>query len=264
MNDTERLRQKLTQLKSAEDEPAGDLSEGLARLAPILAEIDDTVLPRELVFANDRGERVGLVVSGRRLLRVSQIHPRSLATQFGALAGRSLSEEATHEFGLLKRLLTALLDEVETLEISAGRPEPGTAADIGCTTDTLMRLFGADETAELDDESSAVAPPALDGPLAEVAAIALAGLVWQGEEMIDRRGSPETLELLDRVAETDALAAAVPPTQATRCIVLRLPSPAGRALAQVTLRGHRGLFLLRSADAFRVMRLIRPALLRAG
>ncbi|PWE31392.1 hypothetical protein DDZ14_12825 [Maritimibacter sp. 55A14] len=206
MRDVRKLKDKLDRLAAAETPAAASGRRDLAGegpqelLAAILREIDDTLLGRELDFHNDRGEMLGLDVSGRRLLRVRAVAPETLQETFSEHLDQPISELRDPAAVALRELLQVFLDGVRTVTVEprklSRRPRE---SQLGCSADALATAWDA----SLIGEDPAPALP--DGPvgtfLASAGDLALAWIALSGEEIAGRGGDGNHAERLAALAE---------------------------------------------------------------
>jgi len=164
VNDINRLKSKLEKLGAEE---SGALSDGrvfeVANLDEVmtvmLREIDETLLGRELEFRNDRGDMVGLEVSGRRLLRVNKVLPERLATSFKSLLKVTTFDSLGPEIDDMARLLDAFSEETKNLTVtSQSLSRAMGSSEVGCSPDSLAQAWSLDPVEAIEEnEDSAVA-----------------------------------------------------------------------------------------------------------
>ena len=237
----------LAQLKRGED-GVEDSAETDDMFAPVLQEIGETVLPRELRFRNDRGEELALIVSARRVLRISEILPGALAAKFPALAEHPLSKDAGPQLQAFRELLETLFAGTEELSVTSTRPSTeATTSDIGWGTDFLARLWS-------ENGPGAGREPEQD-LLSALCDAAAAHIVWTDEEITGRKGPDSALTLLQSLAETEAMARPAGADAGPVCTVLPASDDHGTALVDLRAGDVRALFLLPGFGAARIARI---------
>jgi hypothetical protein len=247
VDDVERLRAMLARLKHG-DEGVDDASDPDDMLAPVLQEIDETVLPRELRFRNDRGEELALIVSARRVLRIGEVQPAALAAKFAELAGHPLSEDAKPQLEAFRGLLETFLEGSEELSVTATRPATNaTTSDIGCGTETLARLWSKDATGAAQDPG-----PHLMAALCDASG---AYIAWTAGAITDSKGPASAIPLLQSLARTEGLAAPASPQDGPVCAVLPASDDQGTAVVELRDGDVRALFLLPGFSAAKIARL---------
>lgn len=254
MTARDRLNSKLAKLKggSGSEEPTvfGG-TDGI--VAALLAEIDETILPREMVLTNEKGEEARLLVAGRRLLRVGGPGERLDAAQ-------AASGERDAEHGAVDAIAAAFhgtlrgfLDRAEEIGVTARRPgyrvDP---TEVGCSVDMLSQP---------GTEPGGPPAPVAD-PIAAGLAAARAGLRLSGDRITGSTGDPALAEGLRGFAET-ALADLTRDTDRAdgrlSCRILRAAAPGGMLLAHIA-RGEDAALLLTPEGALaELLALCRPA-----
>jgi len=96
MVDIEQLKQNLTRLTQEAVGIAGGVRELVipdqgGALAAIIVEIEDTILPRRLIFENDRAESLILNISSRRVMSFARKDNGSFDNQFEEISDRQIS-----------------------------------------------------------------------------------------------------------------------------------------------------------------------------
>lgn len=247
VDDVERLRTMLARLKHG-DEGVDDASDPDDMLAPVLQEIDETVLPRELRFRNDRGEEVALIVSARRVLRIGEVRPAALAAKFADLAGHPLSEDAKPQLEAFRGLLETFLQGSEELSVTATRPSSdASTSDIGCGAETLARLWSKDAPGAAQDPGQDL--------MAALCDTSGAYIVWTAGAITDSKGPASAIPLLQSLARTEGIAGPASPEDGPVCTVLPASDDHGTAVVQLRDGEVRALFLLPGFGAGRIARI---------
>lgn len=183
-------------------------------LIAFLAEIDETILPRALLFQNGRGQTLKAEVASRRLLRLAE--------------GPHL--DRTADTGNLRNGLTAFLAGAPSLTVESGPiadppPTAGLAAEWLADIWQLTLYQGT--------------PPA-EAVASFLAGIAHDSFAWRHEDrgaLVASAGDPSAL---------DRLAALTPPESTGRpgCVLLAPRPGEGLATLFLTYRGHHLRLLL--------------------
>ncbi|MEM8631005.1 MAG: hypothetical protein AAGF74_07200 [Pseudomonadota bacterium] len=119
-------------------------------LATLLQEIDETVLPRRLVFESGNGGRLEIEATNRRILRVVSMQANGLSASHKAMIGKGLTEAEDQDLDVLFSMFDALVGDSDTLSVSADRLSDATApADVGCSAERLAVSWGIDLNAAL-------------------------------------------------------------------------------------------------------------------
>ncbi len=162
MKDTRRLKDKIDKLGAQSSGPNVKgrniiTEDGIMGLAAVLREIDETILPRKLVFETADGT-ISIVASNRRMISVDAVTGDSFASLSG-IVGLSLTRPDVADLGRLRDSLTDALGQALEIWVksqSLGR-EPPNFAD-GTTAAALGSAWGIDFSAGSSDAPSPVDP----------------------------------------------------------------------------------------------------------
>lgn len=230
MTGLDRLNAKLAKFKGADhaEQVVTDAIDGI--LAAILAEIEETILPREMVVTDENGARFVLVAAGRRLLQVSD--PAAPRVDRLPAGDEDPAERIVAAFNGPFR---AFLERARELSIDAARPQHRIdPTEIGCSVETLAQAVagGAQPLPEAD-------------PVAEALDLGAAGLRIAGDAITGRHGPPDDLARLETFADAAGALSRVTPGEADSpvCTVFGAPDASGRVLARVAFRGEMALVL---------------------
>lgn len=227
MTGLDRLNDKLAKLKGADDAAEQTVAGGTdGILAALLSEIEETILPREMVLTNERGEEFRLLVSGRRLIRAGA--PAAAPEDDDDPAGRIVAA--------FNGPLRAFLDGAREISIAAGRPrERIDPTEMGCSAEILAR---------------SVTPARMPDPVADPVGACLdraaAGLRLEGGAVTATLGDPSLAARLERLgpALLPAMAETAGPAEsAPVCTVLEGSAEGGMILAHVAFRNVAALIL---------------------
>ncbi|MGC9419086.1 MAG: hypothetical protein ACP5EN_08935 [Rhodovulum sp.] len=227
-----RLNSKLAKLKGADDDAeqiVTGATEGI--IAVLLSEIEETILPREMVLTDENGARFVLLVAGRRLLHVGET-AAGAAEDAPEDAG---SDPADRIIATFNGPFRAFLDRAREIGIDAHRPHDRIdPTRIGCSVESLAQAVA----------QGAAPAPAAD-PLAEALALGAAGLRLSGGEVVARSGDPALLARLDGVSDSVGGVSRVTGEDASSpvCTIFATPDPEGTLLAQIAFRGEAALVL---------------------
>lgn len=191
MDDFTRLEQKLAKLRQRERAPGEKrIIRGAPEklLAGILAEVDETILPRRVSFAAADGPVLHFAVANRRLQALLAPTP---ATEGAAqLADKALKDAEDPNLAALKDAILATLKSVDALTISTTRQsEAGFPSDIGVPVAQVARAWNISEAAE--DEATPEA--ALTKFIDSLGDRVQAWLRIDGEEVADQGGDAALL-----------------------------------------------------------------------
>ncbi|MEM7752154.1 MAG: hypothetical protein AAF230_02005 [Pseudomonadota bacterium] len=186
MSEFARLEEKLAKLRQRE-RAVGEGRKlrgvgGDALLASIVTEIDETILPRRLVFETPGGA-VHLAVANRRLQALLAPAPASLPQE---LVGHALPDVEDPAVGELGEALKSLLDQAEAVPVSAKRLTEAFGSDIGVPAEQLPRVWTVAETTALSPDDI------LSQFLAGLDTGSTAWLRIEGEE-VTAQGGPEAM-----------------------------------------------------------------------
>ncbi len=195
MDDFTRLEQKLAKLRqreraSGEKRVIRGTPEKL--LARILAEVDETILPRRVSFALADGTALHFAVANRRLQAF-------LAPAEGAaeLAGKALKDADDPNLAALKVAILAALKSADALTISTQRQSGGGfPSDVGVPVGQVARAWNIAEAAEDDATPEAMLAEFIESLGDRVHA----WLRIDGEEVADRGGEPALLRAIGEQA----------------------------------------------------------------
>lgn len=201
MSDFARLEDKLSKLRqreriAGEGRKLGGAS-AEARLAAIVTEIDETILPRRLTFEVENGPRIHLAVANRKLQALMAPVPENSRVDATAFADAPLSDVDAPEVTKLRDLLLAVLEVDAPVSIQSERPaKGGFASDVGIPANILSRNWRVS-----DGQPEVLSPE-------EIVTRFLSGLkedrvTWlriEGENVTDQGGVPEAVEALGEQA----------------------------------------------------------------
>ena len=196
VTDFQRLNEMIAKLRSKQRSPgegrtlAGASAE--ARLAALVTEIDETILPRRLIFQWDEGSGIQLAVANRRLQGVLSPCVEDLVP----FAGQPFSDPEAPLIGNVKDALLSILDKAPQARIKSvhlGKDDLG--SDAGIAADALSRLWS------LADGSGEVGVgDALPNFLKSLSANSTAWLSVEGEEVADQGGDASEIARLGDTA----------------------------------------------------------------
>lgn len=201
MSDFSRLQEvlaKLSQRERASGERRrlkGDSPEAL--LAALVKEIDETILPRRLVFGTETGLKFHLAVANRRvqalLSPVSQIEKLDLSD----LAEAPFVDAEEEGVERLKNALLLGFKDAGAVSIQSKRlAGVDFGSDVGVPSVMLARVWQIAERQEVE-----IDPPKLLGNfLKKLGRNAIAWLRIEGEEVTDQSGDAARLEALSEQA----------------------------------------------------------------
>jgi len=198
MSEFARLEQVLAKLRQRERAPGEGRKltggDGTARLAALVTEIDETILPRRLSFGLGGAGAVHLAVANRRLQALLGPAPKGMPA---ALEGKRLADANDPAVAELGAALGQVLGPPDTVPVSSGRQETPFPSDIGIPATQLARVWG---TAGGVDAATADPAALLAGYLEAVAKDATAWLCIAGEEVTGQGGDAEVAEGLSDLA----------------------------------------------------------------
>lgn len=201
MSDFARLQQTLAKLRQRERSPGegrflrGEDAEGL--LASFVREIDETILPRRLIFTADNGPVFQLAVANRRLQALLSPAPEVADAALADIADQPLAEAEDAPVTTLKDALIAGFRESKAVSIQSRRL--GVAAfgsDVGVPAVSLMRAWDIAEPV-IEELNPA---ELLEKFLKWLGDRSNAWLRIEGEEVTDQAGDPARLEALGEQA----------------------------------------------------------------
>ncbi|TCM88166.1 hypothetical protein [Rhodovulum steppense] len=248
MGDLDRLNSKLAKLKGKDDgQIRASATDSI--VSALLTEIEETILPREMILTNESGNRFVLVVAGRRLL---------------ALSGHGAEEEgsegredaAARIIAVFRGPFRTFLDNAREISIDAARPPNRIDPTmIGCSVETLTAALVGPGQASVAD------------PVAAACDLAVAGLRLVGGDVVGRSGDAAHLARLEQFAGVGGAGLgqlAGDDTDAPCCVFL---SDAGREdaiLARIAFRGAAALILAPPEARAELIALCREPIPAAG
>ncbi len=189
LSDFNRLEQVLGKLRRRERTPGEGRklqgSDAGARLAALMAEIDETILPRRLTLTSDEGA-LHLAVANRRLEALLPPAPNLDGAE--DLAGQALQDVDDPAVKALHGVVEQFLAVHGGIGLSARRLDVSFASDIGVPANVLARAWGVE-----DQPEPAILEPSeiLTRYLADLGEDAIAWLRIEGEEVLDQSGEPD-------------------------------------------------------------------------
>lgn len=193
MSEFTRLENVLVKLRQRE-RSAGEArklrgGDGDAFLASVVTEIDETILPRRLIFKVADGTEVHLAVANRRLQAL--LSPSPDIADANELADVALADGQDANLAKLGDVLRKVFEQVETVTIDARRLKAGAFdADIGAPSLGLSKAWGV----QVVETRPKVPAEVLDYFLSQITdEDAEAWLRIEGENVTDQAGSAERL-----------------------------------------------------------------------
>ena len=201
MSDFTRLQQTLAKLRRRERSPGegrflrGDGEEEL--LASLLKEIDETILPRRLIFSSESGLSFQLAVANRRLQALLSPAPEIADMPLIDIVDQPLGEADDAPVNSLKEAFLKGLQSAGAVTIQSRRQGVASfGSDVGVPATILMRNWELSEP-----ESEQLNPKELlEKYLLWLGDRAISWLRIEGEEVTDQAGPAERLEALGEQA----------------------------------------------------------------
>lgn len=200
MSDFARLEKMLAKLRQREKAP-GEVRKlrgpsGDALLASMVAEIDETILPRRLIFSADTGVEFHVAVANRRLQAL--LSPTPDLPGASDIADVAFEDAKDTNLALLGGLLRGVFEKAQSVNISARRLAAGVYhADVGAPSVGLFKAWGVQVVEERPKEPSDILDKFL-GYITEDEAEAW--LRIEGENVTDQAGEEERLAALGEQA----------------------------------------------------------------
>ncbi len=194
MNDFARLQDKLSKLRQKERGPgdarrlSGNNPE--ARLAALVTEIDETILPRRLQLESTSGAMV-LAVANRRLQALLSPAPSNVPK---ALVDHALPDIEDPVLAELGAVLKSFFDDPKPVRISATRLAKPFGSDIGVPAGQLPRVWNVTEQQSLSPAET------LKAFLDRISGKGVAWLRIEGEEVTDQGGTAKAVDALGQQA----------------------------------------------------------------
>lgn len=193
MSDFARLENVLVKLRQREKTP-GEVrklrgADGDALLASMVAEIDETILPRRLIFATASGLEFHVAVANRRLQALLSPAPELPGAK--DIADVAFLDAQDANLALLGGLLRGAFEQAQSVTIDARRlPAGAYDADVGAPSAGLTKAWGV-QVAEVRVKEPA---EILDTFLAHITEDdAEAWLRIEGENVTDQAGDADRL-----------------------------------------------------------------------
>lgn len=155
------------------------------RLAALVAEIDETILPRRLTLSLD-DKVLHLAVANRRLQ--AMLAPAPDLEGAAGLAGEALPDADDPGVAALRSVLDRFFGPPGTVGLTARRLDVSFGSDIGVPANLLGRAWGTDDQ---PDRASLEPSEVLTEYLAGLGDDAIAWLRIEGEEVLDQGGDPD-------------------------------------------------------------------------
>lgn len=197
MSDFARLEQVLAKLRQRERAPGEGRklsgTDGAARLAALVTEIDETILPRRLSIGLGGAGALHLAVANRRLQALLGPAPDGVPPE---MEGRKLADTNDPAVAELGAALGQVLGAPDLAPISTARLETPFPSDVGIPAPQLARTWG---TAGVSDAAAADPGALLGGFLESVAGDVSAWLRIEGEDVTGENGETEGMSDLAAV-----------------------------------------------------------------
>ena len=197
MSDFSRLEQVLAKLRQRERAPGEGRKlsggDGAARLAALVTEIGETILPRQVTFGLADAGVLHLAVANRRLQALLGPAPKGIPSTLEGVKLADANDPAVTELG---EALTQVLGSPDAVPISSSRQQSPFPSDVGVPAPQLARTWGTSDTA-----GAAAADPGalLGGYLDAIEGDATAWLRIEGEDVTGQGGAADGLSDLAAV-----------------------------------------------------------------
>ena len=200
MSDFARLENVLVKLSQREKSPGeGRKLRGpgvQAFMASLVAEIDETVLPRRLVFNIDKGVEFSLAVANRRLQAL--LSPAPDISGAHDLVDTAISNGQDPNLIILGSVLRDAFEKAQTVSIMGHRQTAGGFdAEVGAPASGLTKVWEIKDVLVKDSDPSAVLKRFLESIEKDEAE---AWLRIEGEEVTDQSGEDARLATLGEQA----------------------------------------------------------------
>lgn len=200
MSDFARLENMLIKLRQREKTPgAGRRLSGTdveARLGSLVAEIDETILPRRLVLADDDGVEVHLAVANRRLQAL--LDPAPDLAGANELTGVAISDGKSPVLAALGDIFRTIFTSAKAITIRSHRLQPGQFdADVGAPAGGLAKAWNVQIAEPRIVEPTEILSAFLDEVTGDDAE---AWLRIEGENVTDQAGDTDRLAALGEQA----------------------------------------------------------------
>ena len=153
MSDFARLEDKLTKLRARERAPGeGRTLRGAnadALLAAIVAEIDETILPRRLSFTLESGQAIHLVAANRKFQAIQSPVPDGIPAE---LADSNFSDSEDPAVVEVATVLRNFFGSGGAVVVSSSRPKTLFGSDVGVPTSLLRRKWDISEEPVTDEK----------------------------------------------------------------------------------------------------------------
>ena len=197
MSDFARLEDKLAKLRQRE-RIAGEgrrLSGSTpdAQLASVVAEIDETILPRRLTFSVEGGETIYLAAANRRLQALLSPTPDLPGVAASDFADHPLPDAEEPAVKGIRDVLLAVFANGAPVAIQSSRPEGrGFPSDVGVPANILARAWGVAAAAQEEVDPDAI----VSRFISYLGEDAIAWLRIEGEDVTDQGGEAAMVETL--------------------------------------------------------------------
>jgi len=186
LSDFARLEEKLNKLKGRDRTP-GEARKlrgatGNELLASLVAEIDETILPRRLTLSVENGPVIHLAVANRKLQAL--VAPAPAIDGAGEIEGQAIPDAEDAAVQSLRGVLNNAFDGAVGVSVSAVRLKTMFGSDIGVPSNMLARAWDLAAPKKGDQSPSEI----LDGFLASHGKDATAWLRIDGEEVSGQDG----------------------------------------------------------------------------
>lgn len=198
MSDYARLEEKLTKLRGRERAPgeARKLrgADAAGRLAALIEEIDETILPRRLTLTAADDIAVHLAVANRKLQ--AMIAPAPPVEGASDIVDKPLPDAEDPTVPALRAVLERVLSGADTVAVSAVRLKAVFGSDVGVPAGVLARAWNLSRASSGERSPEEV----LDGFVKDLGRAARAWLRINGEEVVGQGGGEARLERLGEQA----------------------------------------------------------------
>jgi hypothetical protein len=202
LTDSDNLISKIARLASREDafDQGRRVLSGTGRdeiLGAVLQEIDETVLARQLTFNAQPGHSIVLIAKGRRLQKICEIEPESLAAVGSDLISQYLSGQDDGHMVGLTQLMVSFAEGADRLSVSVD--EIGAGGDNSAIGVSVQSLSAAWLPA-----SSANGPVTLGDFLASCRGDLIASILLENGALVSQSGAEKQAKRLKELAESAA------------------------------------------------------------
>jgi hypothetical protein len=236
MSQDQRLREQLSELgKHTTDAGQRTISGSDVGMLTtrILREVDETILPRKVIFENEIGQIFQIEAAARRILKVKFTATPTANANHDSVSGQIFSDPTGPLVAKLRHALSDFLSKTQSLTVATQKTDTqNDPSQIGCSAVSIAQVWGYDLFTSPANDAGDVLAQLIDACGESV----VAWMLFDAETITAKSGDPAFLSRIaavdpQQMVDFDAKLIRVPGEKSDfACVVFSEQTPNGTAL----------------------------------